>query len=477
MMKKRLLSAALASALLISLAGCGGTAASSKTSSASASGAASSAAPAKKTVVEIWTNDRHDLDYVTKKIEAFNASNPDNIEIQQTVVTDDYINMLSMARSSGTAPDLAFINGGASGFDLKLFADSGILSPLNDYIKSAPAEFERNTEISKHVFEGLNAIDGKVYWVPTAGRSGTRIIYNKSLTDAAGMKEFPKTLDEMVALAKTITTNGKGAYYGFATTSSDPFVRCFQGVAEKSGQNSFGYDYVNGKFDFSGFKPVVEGFQKMFKDGSVLPGSSTQGVDAMRAQFADGAVGLWANASQEAGVFTTQFPISKFEWGVAEIPTLDGSVHGAQSAQPQKGLMMLSDTDVPDAAWKVIQFFASEDFLKGYCEGGFALPFSDYINSVVDHSKGGRIADFGKKSYESVYPSAPSVTLEGEDRKAVLMSAVLGERNVDDAIKDLNTRYNAALENDVKMGKIKRLVIADYDPMNPSGGTLTYLDH
>lgn len=471
-MKKKIISALLATALVLSLAGCGG-APSGTAGSGSTSGAAVSG---EKTVIEVWTNDRHDLDYVTAKIEEFNASNTSNIEIKQTVVTDDYINMLSMARSSGTAPDLAGVSAGMSGFDIKVFVDSGMVMPLTDYIAKAGEDFEKVTATSQHIFEGINAVNGEVYWVPTVVRSGCRMIYNKEMVEAAGVTQFPNTVEGMVELAKTITANGGGSSYGFASTSSAPFIRCFEGIAEMSGQNRYGYDYVNGKFDFSGFKPVLEAFQPMLSAEALLPGSNTQGVDAMRAQFADGVVGIWANASQEAGVFTKQFPVDKFTWVTAELPTLDGVVKGALTAQPQKGYVMLSDTENPDAAWEVMQFFCSEAYIKGYLENGFALPFSEHMTSVVDNSKAGRIADFAMKEYESIYPTAPSVAIEGDNLQVVLWSAAMGERGIDEAIEDLNTRYNAALEQDISMGKVKRLIIKDFDALHPSEGTVEYLD-
>ncbi len=428
-----------------------------------------------KVVVEIWTGDRHDLEYTTAKIEEFNAAS-ETIQIEQTVVTDDYFNMLSLAVTSGTAPDLATVNGGATGFDMQLWADNGLVLPLNDYITAAGEEFERNTDISKHMFNGTNVINDNIYWVPTVVRSGTRMIYNVDLMEEAGYTEFPTTVEEMVALSVAITENGAGEYYGYAATSSAPFVRSFEGIAELGGQNTYGYDYVNGRYDFSGFIPFIEAYQPMVADNSLLPGSTTQGVDAMRAQFAIGAAGIWANASQEAGVFTDQFPIEDFEWGVAELPTLDGEVKGAQTAQPQKGYMMMSGTDVPDEAFEVIEYFASEEYLKGYVESGYALPYSEHITSIADMTQGGRIADFELQDYESFYPAPPSVTLEGDNAQTVIWSAIMGERDIQEAIDDLNTRYNTALDNDVAAGKIKRLVIADYDPMNPSAGTMEYLD-
>lgn len=47
--------------------------------------------------------------------------------------------------------------------------------------------------------------------------------------------------------------------------------------------------------------------------------------------------------------------------------------------------------------------------------------------------------------------------------------------NVDDAIEDLNTRYNEALEADIAAGSTTRLVISDYDPLHPNEGTIEYL--
>ena len=108
-----------------------------------------------------------------------------------------------------------------------------------------------------------------------------------------------------------------------------------------SGATPGGYDYANGVYDFSSWKEIVEEAAKLYADGSVLPGSENQGVDNSRALFAQGAFALWGNASQEAGVFTDQFPCS-FDWGVAELPTLTGEVKGALSCSPNGGYVMLS---------------------------------------------------------------------------------------------------------------------------------------
>ena len=94
---------------------------------------------------------------------------------------------------------------------------------------------------------------------------------------------------------------------------------------------------------------------------------------------------------------------------------------------------------------------------------------------VIDSSKTGRLADFAKLDYEDVYPQPPLVNLTGDDYRTVLWNAVMGYVDIDEAINDLNTRYNEALEADIASGSAQRLVIKDYDPMHPSAGTAEFL--
>ena len=172
---------------------------------------------------------------------------------------------------------------------------------------------------------------------------------------------------------------------------SSPWSRWLEGAAEMSGVTV--YDYANGKYDFTGLKPFVEDVREMFDNKSTFPGTASMKIDPIRTQFAEGNVGIHANASQEVGVLTKQFP-AKMEWGVAELPTIDGKVKGALSITPQFGWMMSSKTENKEAAMKVIEYFGSENFLKGYLEGGYSLPISNYMDKIVDKSKTGKISRF-----------------------------------------------------------------------------------
>lgn len=481
-MKKKLISMMLTAVMAASLCACGGgdsaaSGADNKQSTGSDapaqdSGAQSAAgqenqAPAGATTIEVWTNDRHDLEYVESMIDQYNQSNSDGIIINLSVITEDYQNMLALAYNGGTAPDVVTANS----LPLNTFADTGILVPLNEYI-DADATFQKVNEPYEHAYEGLNLRNGNIYGVYSGMRSGVRVEYNKDVVEAAGYKEIPAKLEDYINMAKTITEQGGGSCYGIGFTSSSPFERLLEMSAQVSG--IYYYDYVNGRYDFSGYKEILELGRRFISEDIAYP--DQQAVDNMRALFAEGQFALWSNASQEASVFTDQIPVKDFEWGVAPVPSITGEIKGALQTTPSKSWGIVSSSENKEQAWKVIQYFQSEAFIKGYLENGYCLPISTYMDGVIDKSKIGRLADFSMLEYESVYPQPPVINLTGDDYRVVLWNAVMDYVDIDDAIEDLNTRYNEALDADVASGATKRLVISDYDPLHPNEGTMTYLE-
>ncbi len=429
----------------------------------------SNAGAADKTVVTVWSNNRHDQNYMEDRIKQFNETNTLGIEIDYVIQTDNYINMLTIASTSGQSPDVFAIST-SDEIDLQSFADSGMIAPINEYLTDT---FKTVNEVDKVQYEGLNVIGDRIYWVPTGMRSGSRLIYNVELFKNAGVNP-PGTVDELVDDAAAITKAGNGTSYGVIFPGqSSPFSRWLEGIAQMSGVTV--YDYGEGEFNFDGFKPILEAVRKMFEDGSTFPGTASMKIDPIRAQFAEGNVGIHGNASQEAGVLTEQFPM-KGEWAVADLPTYTGEIKGALAITPNFGWALSSQAKDVEKAIGVIEYFGSEDFLKGYLEGGYSLPISSYMESRIDTSKVGRLADFSLQDYEDVYPTVPAVTPEGPNYQDALWSACLSDGpDIDETIATLNKIYNEALDKAVSIGKVKRLVIEGYDPLHPSQGTCTYL--
>ena len=423
-------------------------------------------AMADKTVITYWSNDRHDEAYMSEVIDKFNAEH-DDIEINMVIMTDDFENSILLAIDGGTAPDIV-----GQAVTIKNMVDYDAVVDLTPYIEK-DEEYQKVNDPFNHKYEGLNAIGDAIYWVPSGQRSGVRIENNKALLEASGFEGIPATLPEYIEMAKKITEDGKAndpVTYGIGFTSSSPFERQLEMMAQVSGV--FYYDYANGKFDFTGYKPFLEAGRELV----AVAYPDQQGVDNMRAQFAAGAFALWGNASQEAGVFTSQFPITDFEWGVSPVPSLDGEIKGALQVNPNKGYLILKSSKNQDAAWEVVRYLQSEEVLVGYMEGGFDLPITSYIDERVDKSKMGRMGEFSLLDYESVYPAVPTINLLGDDYRTTLWNAIMGYIDIDEAIADLNTRYNQAYDEDVSLGFVRRLVVEDYDPLHPSAGTVTWLE-
>lgn len=426
----------------------------------------------KEETVVVWSANRHDADYCNEKVAEFNEANKGRIQIEYVVHTDNYVNMMMMASSSKQLPDVMNIASITKGFNVQNFADANIIQPLNKYITD---DFAKQVDLANVTYQGMNAVGDDVYYIPTGLRSGSRLIYNKELFERAGIISMPKNAQEIIDAAKKITEVGKGKEYGYVVPGlSAPWARMFDPMAKVSGITE--YDYKNGRFDFTGFKPIIEMARQLFENDSVLPGAAGMKMDPSRVQFSEGNVGFYGSMSQEVGVLTNQFP-AKIPWGAAEIPSLDGEVKGVLAAAPNMGWMMSSQTDKAEAAWEVIEFFTSDEFIVGYIEAGLNLPITKRIEGLVDKSKIGMLAEFSLLDYESVYPIPPQVSPKGLEYKQALWEACLPDGpDIDKALADLTKDYNEALDNEVKMGKVKRLVIKDYDPLNPTGGTFEYLD-
>ena len=204
--------------------------------------------------VLVWSNNRHDSEYTLKKIAEFNEAHKGQIEIEYVIQTDNYTNMITMAAKSNQAPDVFSISGVTGGYDLRSYAEAKIVRPINEFLDADP-DFRKFTNVDNYKMEGVNVLGSDVYWFPRTLRSGNRLIYNVPLLEEAGVTP-PKTVPEMVAAAKKITEAGKGEKFGCVVPGQSAAIgRMIIPIAEISGIQY--YDYKNGKYDFSGYLPVL----------------------------------------------------------------------------------------------------------------------------------------------------------------------------------------------------------------------------
>ncbi len=465
-MWKKAMGIGLVTVLAGSLAACGGSNSNSNaeptpsgsgspSSSASASPAASSG---EKKTIAYWTDDRHDQEYIKELIAEFNATNEDNIEVEMTVLSENYNQSVDIAFSSNQAPDLLRIKSG----NAETFVKKGYLAPIDEYVTE-----DMKTKFSSVLLDGVNIFDGKLYSLPNSGQT-LRLVYNKDLFEKAGIAKPPESLQEMADAAKKITEAGKkeGAY-GFALNFKNPksaFDRSVREILSLSGYQGLGFDYKTGQFDFGPYSQVIEYFKQMYDDGSIMPGAETLDIDPLRAQFAAGKIGMYLSFSTEPGVYKDQFP-TEVDWAAALAPTLDGTRKGTSEIVSAGTWLGISEKSAnKDAAWKFMQYMYGDEILTTYHEKGFGISVVPSIAEKAQNPDVPGMEGFLVGEFDSLWPVSPVVTPEGATYGDDFFKYMLSGGDLAKITEDLNKRYNDALTKAAEKGDVKVTPNPSFDP-------------
>lgn len=424
-----------------------------------------------KTVIKVWSKDRHDATYVQKKIDEYNASNTDNIQVDYQLYTDNYVQAVDMAVQSGELPDILVEQDQM--FDK--YVNEGQWANLYDYMDDDMKEYFKDV-----IYPGYNELDGKLYFISTCGTT-CRLFYNKEIFERVGLTEPPKTLEEVVEYAKKITSELSGeGIYGFAEnmkSASSGLQRSMCIGLERETGLVRGYDFAKGEYDFSPWADSLKLWTELLSDECAFPGCESLDIDPLRTQFAAGKIGMYMSYSHaEPGVYQNQFPMDSSKWDCAPIPTVGGKAAGKQYFTGTCGYVLNAKSPNVEKAFQVYRdIFADEDYLVGYYEGGFGVSI---LPAVIEKAKPSE--DFQNKEWllindiDALLPKPPhnafasGMVVEGEDMYKTCESIYYGGAEIESALKDLTERYNKAYEAAIQNGSGHEVKIEGYDPMNPT---------
>ena len=431
-----LLAAALTAGSL--LAGCG---------NSGDDGVLTSKSGAEKVTVKFWSHYTVNPEYQNQLIDEFNKTH-DDVEIEINMINDQYSDMLNLSMSSNDSPDVFTITGPSM---TKKVTQMNWAKPLNEYV----------TEEFKDKFQGdvwinnNNVIDGKIMMVPD--QSATfRMLYNTELFKRAGIAEPPSTFEEMREAAKKISALGDDIS-GFGLELSDTYqldLSVFNGIGNYALGTLQGFDYAKGEFDFSVYKPAIELFRNMRKDGSLMDGELLLDVDTVRAKFGEGKVGMIPSVSWETSMICDMNPA--FTVGVANWPTVDGTPRGKNTIQISSGFAMSNQCKNPDAAWKVIAFLSSEEFTGKLNQKNATISLlkddnaSDEFVNVLQ-------PEFLPNEKDAVWPAiVPSLKMKGDFKGPVFIRLITDDTaDIDAELKDLTERSNQAFKDAAEAGELK----------------------
>ena len=280
-----------------------------------------------------------------------------------------------------------------------------------------------------------------------------KMAVNTDLFDKNNL-ELPKTWADVIECAKVITENGGGKEFGYGATT---WGSLWSRLTFKSSISSTGkawWDPNNEVYNWMQFKVPAEAVKTMFENGWTL-GMDDLAIDPIRAQFAEGVVGMFPAPSYDYAVYTSQFP-AKCNWTVIDMPTIE------EGEAPFKGVYLDrtgcsidqvaydAADDVKKAAIVDAFIFLNSDALNGRIyETGGMIPYKAEViaNATPDANLGPQWALFGDiTNYASMalFPDS-LIPLEGDKHETVLSNwCHTPGMPVEEAIEDLNTRYNEA---------------------------------
>ena len=433
--------------------------------------ATASADTSVKTKITVWAANRQDIDYVQSAIADYNKTNPNGVEIDYSVYTDNYVQALQLAYSTDAAPDLMC----DSGTFFITYVNKGYFLPLNKYLTSSyKARFGDDAFL-----KGINVINGKIYSLPAIVTT-PRLIVNEDVFKQAGISSYPASMTDLVNDANIISSKLKSqGVYGFAGNLKSPsqFVaRTLVQILELSGNPiREGYNLKTAKYDFTPYKPILKAFNQIFTSDAAFPGCEALDIDPLRAQFANGKIGMYISWSHgEPGVYKNQFP-TKVNWTMASLPTIDGKVKSTQDINlADRWFYVNGHTKNPEKAFKALQFFYSDNYLKGYYENGLSIvnvPSVLKVAKTPDVVQRMPLVQMTKS--DAVWPNIPTgVTPEGTDYYTTFVKLILTKNETDaqydSTLKDLNTRYNNGLQDAVSNGQTEKIQYKDFDPAAPT---------
>lgn len=432
---------------------------------------AEAAADGEKTVIRIWSKDRHDATYVQQKVDEYNANNTDNIQVDYQLYTDNYVQAIDMAVQSDELPDILVQQDEM----FEKYVGAGQWANLYDFMDDDMKAYFKDV-----IYPGYNELDGKLYFISTCGTT-CRLFYNKEIFERVGITTPPETLEQVVEYAKKITSELSGeGIYGFAEnmkSASSGLQRSMCIGLERETGLVRGYDFAKGEYDFTPWADTLKLWTELLSEECAFPGCESLDIDPLRTQFAAGKIGMYMSYSHaEPGVYANQFPMDTEKWDCVPIPTVGGKATGKQYFTGTSGFVLNAKSPNLEKAFKVYKdIFANEEYLVGYYEGGFGVSI---IPSVVASAKPS--ADFQNKKWllvgdiDALLPKPPhnafaaGMIVEGEDMYKTCESIYYGGADIDSTLKDLTERYNKAYQEAITNGTGYEVKIENYDPMNPT---------
>ena len=421
-----------------------------------------------KTIVTIWTKDRHDAKFQKEIIREYNNTNTDQVWVEYKIFTDNYSSAIDSAMQNNSAPDIMAYTGQIFNTYLSKNKFADIYPFMDDDFRE---------RFSGVMYDGMNVIGDKCYFIPT-GASTCRLFYNKTLFEKAGIEKVPETTDEMIEAARSITQQfSEDGIYGFASNMKNQKSALDRSLMKQANVQigmKAGYDLKNGRYDLVSYADLIEDWRVLLSSECAYPDCENLAIDPLRQLFSEGKIGMYMSYTySEIGVYDNQFPMED-EFCCTEIP-ITGEQIGSQNYSFNNGYLFNADSENLELIWDVYtQLFGNEEYLKEYYENGLGISIVPQVieAAAVD---GYKLKDdaFQIGENDRIWPKAPhekhpaAVVVNGPDMYDTFKALIFGEQDISESLGELNDRYNEAYQTGILNNIGSEIRMDDFDPKNP----------
>ena len=390
-MAKRLLSAILAVATLLSVvSGCAATQPATAPSAGSSSTTASvnSTGEAKTLRFIDVSPSPARQEYFNKTFAKFKQESGITVTYE-SVPWDDAANKLAVMGSSHQLPDVMTTWAGWLG----QFSSAKWVVPIDDYVKDTKNEYTK--VVTDIVWKSEQQLYGATYTVPD-GMMVKGVFVRKDWAKTAGITLDPDkgwTYDEYFDVCRKLTDVSKkhyGVSYRGARGAFDPILVYLEGFNGGRLYDDQGNILINSKECQEAFKK----WTSLYLDGNAPKDSVNWGFTEMVDNFTGGLTGTLINDSEVAP--TCEKNMSADQWMVMPMPTSkDGKIYNTVNSPYAYSIS--GDCKDPESAWKLISFLNRSDNNIEYCKMGGLIPIKKDVSNDATYGENGAYSAFVKQ--------------------------------------------------------------------------------
>lgn len=382
---------------------------------------------------------------ITSMINKFNADNPD-IHVKVTTVEWPGYDQLTAQFAAGDPPDIVTIHQSV----LADYQSKDLLVPLDDLLKSvnvAPSDF---TDAS---LTGVTKA-GKIYGLPIDNWTmlfhiNMDLFKQAGLVNADGTPKLPTSVDELMAEAKQFKEKtGKPYFVQNLANETALFTRNLYTYLFQQNSDFFA-NPKQVKLNTPEAKKVVEMYKAIFDQGLTTKDLDyAAGINAFLA--GEGGVhlnGTWVIGDYTASSEKAGTALNKGGYAVYPYPQLFPGAK-AQYADGHSWAVSKKDRSPEETAaiGKFLKFFHDNDFewsRTGHLPAVKAVLESDKFKALPHRDTISSIASLGKPLPSDVQRQFAIQDIIGQEMSA----AITGQKDVDSALKDMESRINDLLAN------------------------------